>query len=143
VIVVVDASVALKWFFRLRDDEADVDRALLMLSDIDAGHIRMMQPPHFLAEMGAVLAREKPAEAQADLADLLAIDSDLLDDRNVYATAVDLARQLRHHLFDTLYHATALHIPRATLVTADRRYYDKARDIGQIALLADFRSPTA
>ena len=73
-IVVVDASVALRWFFRLRDDEADMERALLLLGDIDAGRAHMVQPPHFLAEMGAVLAREKPAEAQADLADLLLLE---------------------------------------------------------------------
>lgn len=142
-IVVVDASIALKWFFRLRDDEADVDRALLLLEDIDAGHIRMVQPPHFLAEMGAVLAREKPADAQADLADLLLIEFSHIDDPAIYATAVDLACRLGHHMFDTLYHAAALHIAGATFVTADRRYYDNARDIGQIALLSNFHLPMA
>lgn len=142
-IVVVDASVALKWFFRLRDDEADMDRALLLLSDIDAGRAHMVQPPHFLAEMGAVLAREKPVEAQADLGDLLLIDSSYSDDPAIYVTAVDLACRLGHHMFDTLYHAAALHMPGATLVTADRRYYDKARNVGQITLLSNFHLPKA
>ena len=142
-IVVVDASVALRWFFRLRDDEADMERALLLLGDIDAGRAHMVQPPHFLAEMGAVLAREKPAEAQADLADLLLLEFSHIDDPAIYATAVDLACRLGHHMFDTLYHATALHIAGSAFVTADRRYYDKARDIGQIALLSNFHLPMA
>ncbi|WP_228719897.1 hypothetical protein [Methylococcus geothermalis] len=37
------------------------------------------------------------------------------------------------HLFDTRYHAVAL------LVTADRRYHDKACGFGRIVWLADFR----
>ncbi|PKM42824.1 MAG: PIN domain-containing protein [Gammaproteobacteria bacterium HGW-Gammaproteobacteria-1] len=141
-IIVVDASVALKWFFRMWDDEADVEHALGLLADIDAGRARMVQPPHFITEMGAVLAREKPGEAQADLADLLTVECSFVEDYAVYSTAIELSQRLQHHLFDTLYHATALHTPGATLVTADRRYYDKAREIGGIAVLADLRGST-
>lgn len=55
-----------------------------------------------------------------------------------YARAISLATQLDHHLFDTLYHALALETPSAVFVTADRRYFDKARHRGQIAWLPDF-----
>jgi predicted nucleic acid-binding protein len=34
----------------------------------------------------------------------------------------------------------ALHTPGAVLITADERYYNKARAEGQITLLADFSS---
>jgi predicted nucleic acid-binding protein len=37
-----------------------------------------------------------------------------------------------------MYHAVALNTERCTLVTADRRYYRKARSLGGIVLLADF-----
>lgn len=40
-------------------------------------------------------------------------------------------------LFDTLYHAVALHAPETTLITADPRYFDKAEAVGQIARLRD------
>jgi len=43
---------------------------------------------------------------------------------------------LAHHLFDKLYHAVALSVPGAVLVAADRRYFDKAQYLGQIAWLA-------
>jgi len=138
VILVVDASVAAKWFLRFRDDEAHGERALGILAGVDAGSVRMVQPPHFLAEMGAVLAREKPADALADLADLMAVDFESVAEPALYATACELAMLLGHHMFDTLYHAAALHTPGATLVTADRRYFLKARELGQIAYLADF-----
>lgn len=54
------------------------------------------------------------------------------------ATALDLTVRYQHHLFDTLYHAVALHTPGAVLITADERYYAKARLEGQISLLANF-----
>lgn len=138
-IVVVDASVALKWFFQGREDEADCDLALAILAGIDEGRIHMLQPPHFVAEVTAVLAREKPEEAQDDLLDLLAIESRFAEEPEIYATAMDLAIRCQHHLFDTLYHAVALNTPDATLVTADRRYYEKAAGFGRITLLPDFK----
>ncbi|MDD5247859.1 MAG: type II toxin-antitoxin system VapC family toxin [Rhodocyclaceae bacterium] len=136
-IVVVDASVAAKWFFRFRNDELHVQQALAILAGIDDGRIRMLQPPHFIAEMAAVLAREKPRDAQADLADLMEMMFDEDDDRALYATACELAVRLNHHLFDTLYHAVALHTLGATLVTADRKYFDKAQAVGSIAYLSE------
>jgi predicted nucleic acid-binding protein len=55
----------------------------------------------------------------------------------VLKRAADLSISLNHHLFDTLYHAVALE-EGATLVTADDAYFDKAKHLGGIELLADF-----
>ena len=55
----------------------------------------------------------------------------------VYRKAIQLSRHLGQHLFDTLYHAVALH-EVCTLVTADLRYYEKASVYGAICLLRDF-----
>lgn len=137
--LVVDASVALKWFFRERDEEADVEPALALLQALDAGRVTMLQPPHFLAEVSAVLAREKPDTAHEDVADLQLVDWHPVADPALYALAIDLARDLGRHLFDTLYHATALHEAEATLVTADERYYASAQTRGHIVRLADLR----
>ncbi|BCO27842.1 hypothetical protein MIZ03_2733 [Rhodoferax lithotrophicus] len=71
--------------------------------------------------------------------DFLDISHRTLSSPETYATALDLALRYQHHLFDTLYHAVALHTPGAVLVTADECYYNKARHEGQISLLADFR----
>lgn len=135
--LVVDASVALEWFFRERDDEADLGPALALLSALDAGRITMLQPPHFLAEVAAVLAREKPDTAHEDLADLQLVDWHTIAAPSIYTIAIDLARDLQQHVFDTLYHATALHEPDTTLVTADERYYASAHPRGRICRLAD------
>lgn len=58
---------------------------------------------------------------------------------SAYQRAIELSSRLNHHLFDTLYHAVALE-ENATLITADRRYYDKAKVLGGIILLENFGS---
>lgn len=136
-ILVLDASVAIKWFLRFREGEDHCQRALEILARVGDGRVRMVQPPHFLAEMGAVLAREKPGDGLADLSDLMIVEFEAAAEPAVYETACELAVRLGQHLFDTLYHAVALHTPGATLVTADKRYFRNASDVGHIALLAD------
>lgn len=141
--LVIDASVALKWFFREREDEDDVGPALALLAGIDTDHYRLWQPPHFLAEVAAVLAREKPDTALTDLADLRLIPWHTVDNQATYELAIDISIRLGHHSFDTLYHAVAMRTAHAILVTADGTYYKKARDLGCITLLSDFaNSPT-
>lgn len=119
--LVVDASVAIKWFLKDWSDEQHANLALQILERSVYGQLPMVQPPHFEAELAAVLARLKPTDAQNDL--------------------LDLAARYQHHLFDTLYHAVTLHTPGAMLVTADERYYNKAALEGQIVLLTDFKLP--
>ena len=140
-IVVVDASVALKWFLHVGDNEPADDRALALLSGIADGGAKLFQPAHFVAEVAAVLAREKPEGAIEDLLDLLDVECRVVETPEVYATALDLSIRHRHHLFDTPYHAVALHTPGATLVTTDRRCYDKAKPEGRIVLLTDWSRP--
>jgi predicted nucleic acid-binding protein len=141
-ICVVDASVAVKWFvnadWALREDH--LEPALDVLRASSQGTVELWQPPHFLAEVAAVLTRLKPDDASADIELLAALDIHWAQPTDACAQAMALARQLDHHLFDTLYHALALGLPGATLVTADRRYFDKARHLGRITWLPDWRS---
>jgi predicted nucleic acid-binding protein len=137
-IAVVDASVAVKWFLLDRPTEQHAGLALQILEHSVLGVLPLVQPPHFVAEVCAVLARLKPAGAQDDLSDLLDIRYRTHATPETYVTALDLAIRYQHHVFDTLYHAVALHTPGAVLITADERYYNKARSEGQMTLLADF-----
>lgn len=85
-----------------------------------------------------MVSRLKPDRAQQYVDDLDQLNITWEAPTVAYTKAIELARQLEHHLFDTLYHAAAFSIPGAVLVTADRRYFDKAQHLGQIAWLADF-----
>ena len=136
--LVVDASVALKWFLRGRPEESHAGVADSILRSIGTGLVRMLQPPHFLAEVAAVLARMQPANADEDLRFLQAVDWAVVEWAEIYTTAIVLSGRLQHHLFDTLYHAVALHSEGATLVTADEAYYEKAKGEGGVSRLRDF-----
>lgn len=129
--------MALKWFFRDRGDEPDADSALAVLRGIHDDEFTLLQPPHFVAEVAAVLAREMPDAALRRLGDLLEIEMTVVDDPPVYARAVALARQHGHHLFDTLYHAVAVE-SSALLITADARYAREVRDREHIVRLDEF-----
>ncbi len=139
-ICVVDASVAVKWFvegdWALRED--DIEPALEILKASTRGTLDFYQPLHFLAEVAAVVSRLQPDQAQQHIDNLAQLNITWAAPTVAYALAIELARQLDHHLFDTLYHAVALSIPGAVLITADRRYFAKAQHLGQIAWLADF-----
>lgn len=140
-ICVVDASVAVKWFaegeWALRED--DIEPALEILRASTRGTLDFYQPPHFLAEVAAVVSRLRPDQAQHYIDDLAQLNITWAPPTVAYAKAIELAHQLDHHLFDTLYHAVALSVPGAMLVTADRRYFAKAQHLGQISWLADLR----
>ena len=59
----------------------------------------------------------------------------MIDRHEVYRRARELAITLDHHMMDTLYHAVALDHGDAELVTADERYWRKARSLGAVRLL--------
>ena len=84
--------------------------------------------------MAAVLARESPDTANDSVNDLLTMTWETMADEGVYRRAITLAKSLDHHLFDTLYHAVAL-VHGGTLVTADAKYFKKAKMQGAVVWL--------
>lgn len=135
---VADASIAVKWFLPPTEAERDRDRAVALLQEIKAGRIALREPPHWIAEVAAVLSRLAPTTAHQDIEDLYAMRIAVVETAELYTTASKLAVSLGQHMFDTLYHAAALLTPDCTLVTADERYYNKAHKAGAIMLLRDF-----
>jgi len=139
--VVVDASVAVKWILVEEDREPHRDRAIDMLQAIRAGRIEVVQPIHWLAEVAAVITRVAPQVSGDALALLHAMELPTLDELQVYVRACELAAGLDHHVFDTLYHAVALSLPDASLVTADERYARKGAKLGRLIRLHELRVP--
>lgn len=135
--VVLDASVVLKWFLPDPQAEPHLESALVLLRGLRYGELEAVQPPHWFAEVAAVLTRLVPGKALEALGLLDAMELPVTGDLAVYRRGSDLARRLGHHLFDTLYHALALEAG-ATLVSADEVYCAKARDLGNLVRLADW-----
>ena len=140
-IAVLDASVVVKWFVGDARDEPHTASAIAVLRGVDSGIVRMVEPPHLLAETAAILARVQPATAEEDLLPLQSIAWDVAEWPWICSTATELAMRLRRHLFDTLYHATAMHHDDAVLITSDEAYYERARAEGRIVRLRDFELP--
>jgi predicted nucleic acid-binding protein len=133
--LVLDASVIVKWFQPASVQEAWTDNALSVHQVLRSGRDQAVQPPHWLAEVAAVLARVRPQSAGQDLEILEALELPVAGDLAIYEQAVHLSVDLDHHLFDTLYHAVALE-RQALLVTADGKYCDKAKNRGAIVHLS-------
>lgn len=138
--VVADASVVVKWLLPVRDDERDIEQALGLLRAVRSDEVSLYEPPHWLAEAAAVVTRLSAATAEQDISDLHAMAIRVVNSEEVYLTASRLSRELGHHLFDTLYHAVALSVDAAILVTADERYFAKAGRRGRVVLLRKFSS---
>lgn len=131
-VIVVDASVAIKWFVSESPYEDDTDEALELLRAYRDDRMDLYQPPIWRAELLAVLARIVPDKVEQHTWKLLALDHSEASGSSVYLKAVQLSLQLSHHLFDTIYHAAALTHPSATLITADEKYRVKAEPLGRV-----------
>lgn len=136
--LVLDASVLVKWVLQDDEHEPDTARALTLCESFREGRVSLVQPPHWLAEVAGVCVRLNPTIAVPATALLYAMEIPIRANLEVYRHACELAAELDHHVFDTLYHAVALSLRDTTLVTADRRYYQKAKRKGAIALLSEF-----
>jgi hypothetical protein len=90
-------------------------------------------------EVGAALARESPDTAVEDVGMLAGLELSMTADPHVWQRGVELATELKQHLFDTYYHAVALETPGCTLVTADERYFRVARAKGCIVGLTEWQ----
>jgi predicted nucleic acid-binding protein len=141
VTLVVDASVVVKWLLKDAEREEQTEHATRLMTWVIEGHEPVVQPVHWLVEVGAVLARLSPQTAEDDLMLLQGLELPYDDGPSVIGRACRLAIDLRQHLFDTLYHAIALETAGATLVTADERYFAAAASVGRIVKLAEWREP--
>ena len=135
--LVLDASVVIKWLLQDPERGEGTEKATQIIEGVARGDRTVLQPGHWLAEVGAVLTRKSPATADDDVTMLYGLEFLSTFDPLILRRAVQRAIDLKQHVFDTLYHAVALEMPDAFLVTADRRYLRVARVKGQIFDLLD------
>jgi predicted nucleic acid-binding protein len=139
VITVIDASVVIKWLLQDPEREAGTEKATQLMGRVANGEQPILQPTHWLVEVGAVLARESPSTAVDDVGMLTAMELPTTDELQVLRRGVELAMELKQHLFDTYYHGVALETPDCMLITADERYLRAARAKGNIVSLMEWK----
>lgn len=138
-LLVLDASVCLKWYLSETTIEPDRELAFDLLERLRDGRVRLIQPPVWQTEVAAILARLRASEAQELLDEVLGLGVDLDADEPSLLRATEMSIHLNHPVFDTIYHAVAIE-NSAILVTADPHYYRKAHRLGHIALLRDWHA---
>jgi predicted nucleic acid-binding protein len=94
VTVVIDASVVIKWLLQDPQREAGTDKATRLMEVILNGEQPVLQPTHWLAEVGAVLARESPTTAADDVMMLSALELPATEEPIVLRRGVELAVEL-------------------------------------------------
>jgi predicted nucleic acid-binding protein len=137
-LVVPDASVILKWVLP-SDAEPDAAAALRLRDACAAGKLALRVPGLWLYEVGNILTRHFPAQALALLESLIGFGIPEGDTGEPWRKqAVVLVRKYRVTFYDAAYHALAL-VERGVFITADAKYFAKAKGAGAIKLLAEFR----
>jgi predicted nucleic acid-binding protein len=135
--LVLDASVAIKWFApEVLSKEAE--------SLLDSGDA-LFAPDLLLVECGNIIWKKvrlgelDRSDGDAALAALRSGPIDLVDTRPLVERALHLAHELKHPVYDCLYLATAEAVD-GLVVTADRRFFDQCSSSiqrGRISWLAD------
>ncbi|TLD41693.1 MAG: hypothetical protein JETT_2054 [Candidatus Jettenia ecosi] len=133
-ILVPDASVILKWV--LEDKESNRDTATMLLKGWVEQEHEFIVPPLWLYEVGNVLGIKRPKDAEKILEILLEYKfKEVKITKDVANIAFSLMREcIGVTFYDTIYHAVAIK-NKGTMVTADKTYYDTAKDNGSILLL--------
>ena len=138
-IAVIDASVVIKWLLQNPEREVETDKATQLMERVTNGEQLALQPAHWILEVGAVLSRESPGTAIDDVDMLAALELPTTNDLPVLRRGVQLAMEMKQHLFDTYYHGVALETPDCVLITADERYLRAARAKGRILSLTEWQ----
>jgi len=123
--VVVDTSVAVKWFF----DEPYSREALRLLEAFEQGRLRPLAPDLIYAEFAntvwkrVVSAHVSAEDGEGVIAAFLDLPLELTPSPLVLQSAYRLALEHRQSIYDALFLALSLQAG-ADLVTADRAFYE-------------------
>lgn len=134
--LVVDASVLIKWF--IVDDEGDREAAVQLRDAIAREQVEAVAPDLALYEIGNTLGRRIPDDAPLAMTALQCLPLHLCrPEPEEVDGGLALVRAHGVTFYDAIYHAMALH-RAGRLLTADRRYLDRAAAAGSAVLLADW-----
>lgn len=141
--IVVDASVAVKWFVA----ETGHQEADKVLSD----HPDMIAPDRLLLEVANTLLRKfqrreiEQAQASAALVRLPTLFAEIVPSQAILTQAYGLALSMKHQIYDCAYLALAV-TRNSRMITADTAFAAKAGSAGysdHVTVLADWNSSSS
>ena len=134
--LVIDASVVIKWFI----EEKDSAKALLLKDNHINGKTILIAPDLLIYEVANVLLFSKiftPLEIKGCLQDLYELEIDLINPSiDFVLSAIELAFNKQISIYDASYLALAKELD-IKLITADKKLYTSANEPHLIDLLAD------
>lgn len=136
-IVVPDASVMLKWVLPSEREEYASQARSIRDAYLNGIH-DICVPALWLFEVGKILSIKFVQQAEKQLAQLCDLGLPVVD-ANLHwrRTTLDIVREFGVTFYDAAYHATAL-VSNGVLVSADKRYLQKAERGGRTRYLGDW-----
>ena len=133
--IVLDASVVLKWIF---DEEAGGEQAARLKDSHVAGHEIVAVPDLLFYEIGNVLAT-KTRLSEAAIAEAFSLLWDFSLERfdlglEEFRSGLVLSRKYKITLYDAAYVELSRRL-KCTFVTADRKLYEKVKSLKTVELL--------
>jgi len=137
-IFVPDASVILKWAIGL-ESELDREKAIHILDAWVGNNIEIVLPELWVFEVGNVLGRMVPDSALEKMETLLEFRFKTKElDKETCKSIFKSMKDLSVSFYDASYHALAQRMGGVS-ITADDKYYQKARAKGNIEFLGNLR----
>lgn len=134
---VPDASVILKWVLP-KDTEPHFEQAQAILESFHNELIELLVPTVWIYEVGNLLGRKYPDEADQLIADLEALSCKIITPYPEWRRkTLSLMKQYGVTFYDAAYHALAI-TESALLVTADVAYIRKVGHPPEIMSLSDW-----
>ncbi|HHT9126515.1 MAG TPA: type II toxin-antitoxin system VapC family toxin [Candidatus Brocadiia bacterium] len=134
--LVIDASVVIKWFI----EEKDSAKALLLKDNHINSKTILIAPDLLIYEVANVLLFSKiftPLEIKGCLQDLYELEIDLINPSiDFVLSAIELAFSKQISIYDASYLALAKELD-TKLITADKKLYTSANEPNHIELLSD------
>jgi len=138
VLIVPDASVLLKWVLPA-ENEQHASQALAIRDALIDGKVSLLAPELWYYEVGNVLARNYPEQADAMLGCLAAMEIENADPEPVWQSVmIKLVSSYHVTFYDAAYHGLAV-VRDGMFVTADEKYIHKASAAGHVISLQAWR----
>lgn len=134
--LIVDASIAAKWFFK----EEHTAHAMTFLEKHKLGKIEIKFPLILLFELGNITLNKK-VEKQTDFDQIFAKLlnnlglSVIYPEEKIYQTTFAIAIKYKLSFYDAIYIACAQNL-NCEFITADKKLYQKTKDLKFVKLLA-------
>ncbi len=138
---VLDTGTCLHWFLSHHSKTREVEAARQLLSHVSHRRVGLVQPAAWATMLIAELVASRFADAATAAEEILGVQVRIDNSPATLRSAVQLAERLDRPVLQTIFHAVALR-NNVYLITSDESYFRRAKDLGNVMRLRDWRWKT-